>query len=59
MSVLGGLDTLLGYLFWIILLIAMIQPWLSLRSLQGARLRLIAEIEKKYRYRVITMIHRQ
>ncbi|MFP3417567.1 MAG: ATP-dependent Clp protease proteolytic subunit [Nitrososphaeria archaeon] len=59
MSVVGSLDTLLGYLFWIFLLIIMIQPWLSMRSLQAARLRLIAAIEKKYRYRVITMIHRQ
>ncbi|MDP8023923.1 MAG: ATP-dependent Clp protease proteolytic subunit, partial [Conexivisphaerales archaeon] len=59
MSALGALDTLLGYLFWIIFLLALITPWLSFKSLQGARLRLIASIERKYKYRVITMIHRQ
>ncbi len=59
MSALGALDTLLGYLFWIFFIIIMIQPWLSFRSLQNARLRLIALIERKYGHRVITMIHRQ
>jgi ClpP class serine protease len=49
----------LGYLFWILLLITMISPWLSLRSLRAARLRLISEIERRYGHRVITMIHRQ
>ncbi|MFP3484848.1 MAG: ATP-dependent Clp protease proteolytic subunit [Vulcanisaeta sp.] len=50
---------ILGYLFWILLFIAMLSPWLSMRSLQHARLRLIALMERKYGYRVITMIHRQ
>ncbi|MGC8568535.1 MAG: SDH family Clp fold serine proteinase [Nitrososphaeria archaeon] len=59
MSVLGALDTLLGYLFWVFFIIIMLQPWLSFRSLQNARLRLIAFIERKYGHRVITMIHRQ
>ncbi|MGC9072316.1 MAG: SDH family Clp fold serine proteinase [Acidilobus sp.] len=49
----------LGYLFWLLLLFAMISPWLSMRSLQHARLRLIRLMERKYGYRVITMIHRQ
>ncbi|MGC9152232.1 MAG: SDH family Clp fold serine proteinase [Vulcanisaeta sp.] len=49
----------LGYLFWILLFIAMLSPWLSMRSLQHARLRLIAFMERKYGARVITMIHRQ
>jgi ClpP class serine protease len=59
MSVLGALDTLLGYLFWVFFIIIMLQPWLSFRSLQNARLRLIAFIERKYGHRIITMIHRQ
>jgi len=50
---------ILGYLFWILLFIAMLSPWLSMRSLQHARLRLLALMEHKYGYRVITMIHRQ
>ena len=50
---------ILGYLFWLLLFIAMLSPWLSMRSLQHARLRLIALMERKYGYRVITMIHRQ
>jgi ClpP class serine protease len=49
----------LGYLFWILLFVAMISPWLSMRSVQHARLRLISVIERKYGHRVITMIHRQ
>ncbi|ADY00251.1 hypothetical protein VMUT_0034 [Vulcanisaeta moutnovskia 768-28] len=49
----------LGYLFWILFFIAMLSPWLSMRSLQHARLRLIAFMERKYGSRVITMIHRQ
>lgn len=56
MDVIGDV---LGYLFWILLLLAMITPWLSMRSLRNARLRLLAFIERKYGYRVITMIHRQ
>ncbi|GAB6944242.1 SDH family Clp fold serine proteinase [Vulcanisaeta sp. JCM 14467] len=50
---------ILGYLFWILLFIAMLSPWLSMRSLQHARLRLIEFMERKYGSRVITMIHRQ
>ncbi len=49
----------LGYLFWILLFIAMLSPWLSMRSLQRTRLRLIELMEYKYGSRVITMIHRQ
>ena len=49
----------LGYLFWMLLFVAMISPWFSMKSLQHARLRLISLIERKYGHRVITMIHRQ
>ncbi len=50
---------LLGYLFWALLFATMISPWLSIRSLNRARLRLIELMERKYGARVITMIHRQ
>ncbi len=59
MSILDVFSGVLGYLFWLLLLIVVIQPWLSMRSLQHARLRLMEIIEHKYGYRVITMIHRQ
>ena len=59
MSILDVFSGVLGYLFWLLLLIVVIQPWLSMRSLQHARLRLMEIIERKYGYRVITMIHRQ
>ncbi len=53
------INTLLGFLFWFILLFAILSPYLSLRSVRVARLRLMSLIERKYGYRVITMIHRQ
>lgn len=49
----------LGYLFWVILFIMVLSPYLSMRMVTNARLRLISHIEQKYGYRVITMIHRQ
>mgnify|MGYP001626197153 CR=1 FL=1 len=59
MAILDIFTSTLGYLFWLLLLITMISPWLSMRSLQHARLRLITLMERKYGARVITMIHRQ
>ncbi|ABW02060.1 SDH family Clp fold serine proteinase [Caldivirga maquilingensis] len=59
MSLLDIFSGALGYLFWLLLLVVLIQPWLSMRSMQHARLRLMEIIERKYGYRVITMIHRQ
>ncbi len=53
------INTLLGFLFWFILLFGILSPYLSLRSVKVARLRLMSLIERKYGYRVITMIHRQ
>ena len=53
------LTYILGYLFWILLFVSMLTPWLSMQSLEQARLRLISLIENKYKHRVITMIHRQ
>ena len=53
------LSLILGYLFWLILLFAAISPYLSNKALQNARYRLISLIERKYKHRVITLIHRQ
>lgn len=53
-----GID-IIGFLFWIVLLYALIHPQLRMRSLQHARLHIIQSIERKYGWRVITMIHRQ
>ena len=53
------LGLILGYLFWLILLLGVISPYLSSKALQNARYRLISAIERKYGSRVITLIHRQ
>ena len=52
-------SALLGYLFWLILLVGVLSPYLSRKAIEGARLRLISLIERKYNHRVITLIHRQ
>lgn len=46
-------------LFFILFLYIVIHPQLQLRALTNSRLKLIKEIEKKYGWRVITLIHRQ
>lgn len=46
-------------LFLIIMLYLVLYPQLQFKALANARLRLIKEIEQKYGWRVITMIHRQ
>jgi len=50
---------ILGYLFWLILLAGVLSPYLSRKAVEGARLKLISLIERKYNHRVITLIHRQ
>jgi len=50
---------IIGLLFWLLLFAVLIAPYWQYKSLQAARLRLISAIEKKYGFRVITMIHRQ
>jgi ClpP class serine protease len=46
-------------LFWLLFFAAMLEPVLSVKRLQAARLALIREMERKYGWRVITMIHRE
>lgn len=50
----GALDV-----FWIIILISLLQPVLRQKLLEAARQRLIAQIEKKRGSRVIALVHRQ
>ena len=45
--------------FWILLFLMFISPQLQFRQLKAARLSLIKRMEKKYGFRVVTMIHRQ
>ena len=54
-----GFSDLIGLMFWFLLLYLILHPQLQLRGLRAARLKLIRLIEEKYRWRVITMIHRQ
>jgi len=49
----------ISILFFLLFLYLVIHPQLQFRALTNARLKLIREIEKKYQWRVITMIHRQ
>ncbi|MBC7331485.1 MAG: ATP-dependent Clp protease proteolytic subunit [Synergistetes bacterium] len=49
----------LSNLFWFILLFLALSPMISQWNLERMRMRLINEIERKRRSRVITLIHRQ
>ncbi len=53
-----GFD-IVSMLFWLLLLLLILSPTMQYRALKEARLRLIRKMEKKYGWRVITMIHRQ
>jgi len=46
-------------LFWFLIILFSLWPLFQQKNLEWARLRLIREIEKKRKSRVITMIHRQ
>ncbi|SMP08164.1 serine protease, ClpP class [Desulfurobacterium pacificum] len=46
-------------IFWLLIIFFSIWPLFQQKNLEWARLRLIKEIEKKRKSRVITMIHRQ
>ena len=47
------------YFFWIFLIIIALQPIIRQKLLENARIKLIAEIEKKRNSRVILLVHRQ
>jgi ClpP class serine protease len=49
----------IGDIFWIFLMIAVLQPWLRQKMLDHARVRLMRRLEKQRNSRVILLIHRQ
>lgn len=49
----------IALLFWLLLFTVLVWPHLQFRNLKAARLSLIRALEKKYGFRVVTMIHRQ
>ena len=46
-------------LFWLFFILSALQPVFQRRMMEAARLRLMQSIEKKFRCRLITLIHRQ
>ncbi len=56
---LDGFGDIISLLFWLLLLYVLIHPQLQYKALLSARLRVIRTLERKYGWRVITMIHRQ
>ncbi|MCD6488967.1 MAG: ATP-dependent Clp protease proteolytic subunit [Desulfurococcales archaeon] len=50
---------IVSLLFWLLLLYALIHPYMQMHGLRNARLRLLRDIERKYGWRVVTLIHRQ
>jgi ClpP class serine protease len=49
----------IGDIFWIFVMIAVLQPWLRQKMLDHARVRLMRRLEKKRDSRVILLVHRQ
>ncbi len=46
-------------LFWLFLIVAMLQPWVRQKFLEGSRLRAMHRIERSRGSRVILLVHRQ
>jgi len=55
----GGFFDPTGLLFWLLIFVTLLWPHLQYRNLKLARLSLIKSLEKRYGFRVVTMIHRQ
>lgn len=49
----------IGDIFWIFLMMSMLQPWLRQRMLESARKRLMHRVEKQRGSRIILLVHRQ
>jgi ClpP class serine protease len=49
----------IGDIFWIFIMLSMVQPWIRQKMLESARWRLMRRIESERRSRVILLIHRQ
>ena len=55
----NGVFDPVAFLFWLLLFVTILWPHLQYRNLKAARLSVIRLIEKRYKCRVVTMIHRQ
>ena len=49
----------IGEIFWMFMMLSMLQPWLRQRMLESARVRLMRRIEQQRGSRVVLLIHRQ
>src|SRR5437016_5390771 len=49
----------IGQLFWVFFIVTTLQPVLKQRLLENSRQRLLAEIERRRKSRVILLVHRQ
>ncbi len=49
----------IGDIFWIFVMMSMLQPWLRQKMLDSARVRLMHRIERQRGSRVILLVHRQ
>lgn len=49
----------IGEIFWIFLMLSMLQPWLRQKMLDSARVRLMHKLEQQRGSRVILLVHRQ
>jgi ClpP class serine protease len=49
----------IGEIFWMFLMLSMLQPWLQQKMLESARIRLMRRIERQRGSRVILLVHRQ
>jgi hypothetical protein len=49
----------IGEIFWIFLMLSMLQPWVRQKMLDSARLRLMHRMERQRGSRVILLVHRQ
>lgn len=53
------MGTGIGEIFWLFLMLSMLQPWLRQKMLEAARLRLMRKIERQRGSRLILLVHRQ
>ena len=55
----ANIGALIWWLFWLLFLIFPLIPYFQHRNMKSSRLRLLAELERRYKMHFITMIHRQ
>src|SRR3989449_10814346 len=49
----------IGDIFWVFMMLSLLQPWLRQRMLESARVRLMHRLERQRGSRVILLVHRQ